>query len=482
MEKTKIDPGFLLCSAAALGIFAAGCNSGRSNEDNEQRPNVVFVFADQWRAQATGFAGDPNAITPAIDKLASESVVFSAAVCNAPVSSPYRGSLLTGRYPLSHGIFMNDVSLDPEINSMGKIYREAGYKTAYIGKWHLDGHGRSAWIPPERRQGFGYWKVLECTHNYNNSLYYDNDDTISSKWQGYDAYYQTLDAANFIREHARGEKPFLMLLSWGPPHNPYNTAPEEYQKKYENFDIQLRPNVPEQLREKAITDLKGYYAHINALDECIDILLGTIEDAGIKENTIFVFTSDHGDMLYSHGMERKQKPFDESILVPFILRYPAIHEARNITIEAPVGTPDILPTLLGLSGIKIPESIEGDDLSVYLSGRKKLVDNNILILSVTPFGEWNRSRGGIEYRGIRNRRYTYVRNLEGPWLFFDNIKDPFQKVNLVNDNKYAGFKRKLEKALQKKLKELKDEFLPGQKYIDKWGYKVDETGTVPYRQ
>jgi arylsulfatase A-like enzyme len=480
MVKTKFDPGFLIFSAAALSIFTTGCNSDGAKE--VIRPNVVFVFADQWRAQATGFAGDPNAITPAIDKLASESVVFSAAVCNAPVSSPYRGSLLTGCYPLSHGIFMNDVSLNPEVNSMGKIFREAGYKTAYIGKWHLDGHGRSAWIPPERRQGFGYWKVLECTHNYNNSLYYYNDDTIPFKWQGYDAYYQTLDAAEYIREHANGKDPFLMVLSWGPPHNPYNTAPEEYRKKYQNYNIQLRPNVPEQFREKAISDIKGYYAHINALDECIDILLGTIEDTGIKENTIFVFTSDHGDMLYSHGMERKQKPFDESILVPFIIRYPAIHKTRNITIGAPVGTPDILPTLLGLSSIKIPGSIEGDDFSVYLSGKKKLKDNNVLILSVTPFGEWNRNKGGVEYRGIRNRQYTYVRNLEGPWLLFDNIKDPFQKVNLVNDNKYSGLKRKLEKTLQKKLKELNDEFLPGKEYIDKWGYKVDETGTVPYTQ
>jgi arylsulfatase A-like enzyme len=481
MNKIKTDPGYFFSAATLMSLLATGCNTDVGNNKTSQKPNVIFVFADQWRAQATGYAGDPNAITPVIDKLATESVVFTTAVCTAPVSSPYRGSLLTGQYPLSHGIFMNDVSLNPEINSMGKIFGKAGYTTAYIGKWHLDGHGRSAYIPPERRQGFEYWKVLECTHSYNNSLYYANEDTIPSKWKGYDAYYQTLDAAEYIREHAKGREPFLMVLSWGPPHNPYNTAPEEYRKKYEDFNIKLRPNVPEQSAEKAKNDLKGYYAHINALDDCMAILLKAIKDTGIEENTIFVFTSDHGDMLYSQGMQRKQKPFDESILVPFILRYPRVHGNRNITIDAPIGTPDILPTLLGLSGIEIPGSVEGEDMSVYLAGRKKLKDNNVLILSVTPFGEWIRKRGGVEYRGIRSRQFTYVRNLDGPWLLYDNKSDPYQQTNLIDNPEYTPVQAKMEKALQLKLKEMNDEFLPGEDYLKKWGYNVDSTGTVPYK-
>jgi len=470
----------VIFSGVALSILTTGCSINKDSKNVLQKPNVVFVFADQWRAQATGFAGDPNAFTPAIDKLASESIVFTTAVSNAPVSSPYRGSLLTGQYPLSHGIFMNDASLNPEINSMGKIYKNAGYKTAYIGKWHLDGHERSSYIPPERRQGFEYWKALDCTHNYNNSVYYANEDTIPSKWQGYDAYYQTLDAQDFIKKHANGENPFLLVLSWGPPHNPYNTAPEKYQKKYETINIQLRPNVPDQDRGKAKNDLKGYYAHINALDDCLAMLLKTIEDTGIANNTIFIFTSDHGDMLYSHGMERKQKPFDESILVPFLLHYPAIHGDNAKTIDAPIGTPDILPTLLGLCNIDIPESIEGDDFSRYVKGNKKPKDINKLILSVTPFGEWNRGRGGVEYRGIRTSQYTYVRKLDGPWLLFDNIADPYQQTNLAGNPEFSRLEAKLEKALIQKLEDLNDEFLPGQSYIDKWGYVVDETGTIPY--
>ena len=149
-------------------LIIQGC--GKKKPEIVYRPNIVFVFADQWRAQSTGFAGNSEVFTPTLDRLAEESVNFTTAVANMPVCSPYRASLLTGQYPLTHGLFMNDAKFNPQANTMGKIFKAAGYSTAYIGKWHLDGHGRSAYIPPERRHGFDYWKVLECTHNYNKSL------------------------------------------------------------------------------------------------------------------------------------------------------------------------------------------------------------------------------------------------------------------------------------------------------------------------
>lgn len=249
MEANKI-----ILSALAIGIISSGhC----STKNVSKKPNVVFVFADQWRAQATGYSGDINAMTPNIDKLAAESIVFSTVVSTTPVCCLYRASLLTGQYPLTHGIFMNDAPLNPAAITMGKIYKGSGYNTGYVGKWHLDGHGRSNYIPPERRQGFEYWKVLECTHNYNNSLYFANDDTLPSKREGYDSYYQTVDAQAYIKDHANNTKPFLLVLSWGSPHEPYGTAPLKLKKSYENRDIQLRPNVPDSLKNKAIKDLGG---------------------------------------------------------------------------------------------------------------------------------------------------------------------------------------------------------------------------------
>ena len=119
-----------------------------------------------------------------------------------------------------------------------------GYNTAFIGKWHIDGHGRQTFIPENRRHGFDYWKALECTHDYNRSYYYAGDSDERLQWEGYDAIAQSDDAANYIVEHAGRADPFALFLSLGPPHNPYQTAPEKYRKIYEHRDIEINPNVP----------------------------------------------------------------------------------------------------------------------------------------------------------------------------------------------------------------------------------------------
>lgn len=466
----------------ALSIFTPGSSKSQNIKNMAQKPNVIYVFADQWRAQATGFNGDNNAMTPVLDKLATESVVFSTAVSIMPVCCPYRASMLTGQYPLTNGVFMNDVLLDPEANTMGKIYKNAGYNTAYIGKWHLDGQYRLDNTPPERRQGFDYWKAMNCTHDYNNSKYFANDDTIASYWPGYDAYYQTLDATNYISDHASDDEPFLLVLSWGPPHDPYQAAPQEYRDKYSNREIQLRPNVLDNNRDRAVSDLRNYYSHINALDDCLSLLLETLEETNIADNTILVFTSDHGDMLYSHGLRKKQQPYDESILVPFILRYPEMLGNEQKLIDAPINTTDILPTLLGLCGINIPSSVEGSNLSKYMYGNNtELPDTVALIECIQPFGEWPRGRGGKEYRGIRTVRYTYVRDLSGPWLLFDNVTDPYQMNNLVDQAEFSDLQVRLDGLLMQKLEEQNDEFLPGLEYVKMYNYPpLNASETVPY--
>jgi arylsulfatase A-like enzyme len=442
-------------------------------------PNVVFVLTDQWRRQATGYGGGPNALTPNLDKLATQSVNLTNAVSGCPVCCPYRASLLTGQYPLTHGVFLNDLCLSPKGVTLAQAYAKGGYDTAYIGKWHLDGHGRASYIPPERRHGFDYWKVLECTHNYNRSFYYAADSKTRLTWPGYDARAQTDDARAYIRKHASGAKPFILVLSLGPPHNPYQTAPKKYRELYKGKELKLRENVPASARGRARKDLAGYYAHISALDACVGDLLDTIDKAGIADNTIFVFTSDHGDMLGSQGMSRKQKPWDESIMVPFLLRYPAALGGKPRTIDMPINTPDIMPTLLGLSGIKIPKGVEGADYSGVLLARKKPSNDAVLITCVSPFGEWYRGKGR-EFRGIRTRRYTYVRDLKGPWLLYDNQKDPNQLNNLAGKGDSADLQKRLDSLLAEKLKGTGDDFQPGTKYIDKWGYKVNARGTVPY--
>ncbi len=440
---------------------------------NARHPNVVFVFADQMRAQATGYAGNGDVRTPCLDRLAGESVNFVNALAGAPVCSPYRASLLTGQRPLTHGVFINDIYIGGRATSIAQAFRAGGYATGYIGKWHVDGHGREAYIPPERRLGFEHWQVLECTHDYNHSPYYEGDSAEKKVWPGYDAIAQTRAAQQFIRSCARGEQPFLLMLSWGPPHNPFETAPERYRALFEADRITLRPNVPPEAAEQARRDLAGYYAHIAALDDCLADLLGTLDETGVAEDTIFVFTSDHGDMIGSHGMHRKQKPYEESIRVPFLLRWPGGLGRQGRQAGHLIDAQDIMPTLLSLSGLAIPETVEGRDLSGAVRGEQVGADEAALLQCIVPFGEFKRRAGGREYRGLRTLRHTYVRSLAGPWLLFDNDADPYQLHNLVDEPSSAELVRQLDARLAAMLTATGDEFLPAETYIARWGHVVD---------
>ncbi len=443
------------------------------------RPNIVVILADQWRAQAFGFAGDPNVKTPHFDALAAESVRFLHAVAGMPVCSPTRASLLTGQRPITHGVFINDVPLDPAARTLPKTLRSAGYDTAAIGKWHIDGHGRAAFIPTERRQGFDYWKVLECTHNYTDSIFY-GDTPEKQHWSGYDAVDQTRDACAYLRDPKRAEKPFLLWLAWGPPHDPYLTAPAKYRALYDPATLILRPNIPAAMETQARKNLAGYYAHCTALDDAMGDLLAALRDTGLAANTILVFSADHGDMLGSQGLWKKQKPYDESARVPFLLRWPAAFGKDARQVAAPINSEDLMPTLLGLTGIAIPPSVEGLDFSAHLRGGPAPGDGATVLTCVAPFGEFERRNGGREYRGLRTTRYTYVRDLTGPWLLFDNENDPHQQNNLVNTADHATLQNDLDAQLQHKLQANGDAFLPGADYIRQRGYKVDANGTAPY--
>ncbi|MDE0143137.1 MAG: sulfatase [Caldilineaceae bacterium] len=452
----------------------------------QERPNVVYVLADQWRAQDTGYAGNKQVRTPHLDSLAAQSINFTHAVAGIPVCCPARASLLTGQHALTHGVFLNDVHLADDAVSMAKLYKAAGYDTAYVGKWHVDGRGRSNYIPPESRQGFDYWKALECTHDYNNSKYYAGDSDAPLNWEGYDAIEQTKDVQAYLRGRNQGagdrdsDTPFLLVLSWGPPHAPYETAPADYQALYSPEDIELRPNVTPEMAGEAREWIAGYYAHCTALDDCLGGLLQTLEEGGLAENTIFVFTSDHGDMLGSQGEVKKQRPWEESIRVPFLLRWPRRFGLQGREIEALLDTPDILPTLLSLCEIPIPETVEGKDFADAIEGGQDPSGGAALIYCPHPFGQFLRPDGGREYRGLRTRTHTYARDLNGPWLLYDNEADPFQLDNLVDRPEVATLQAELESQLQLKLDERGDKFLPGETYVEHWGYTLDETGTVPF--
>ena len=258
------------------------------------------------------------------------------------------------------------------------------------------------------------------------------------------------------------------MLSWGPPHFPLHTAPEEYRARYAKRDIELRPNVPEHLKDKAKEELRGYYAHIAALDDALAIVLDAVKHAGIEEDTIFVITSDHGDMRQSQGLDTKLFPWDESVCVPFLLRFPKLYKEGQ-KLALPLNTVDIMPTLLGLCDLEIPNTVEGQDWSPILRGEQKLKGDEAALLTMpVEFTELIKNDMRA-YRGLRSARYTYVRTVERPWLLYDNQNDPYQKQNLIGKPNYKGVQVKLEHHLQERLDALGDEFLESHVYLERAG-------------
>lgn len=457
-----------LYGAAASALMGSMPARG-SKTTARRRPNVLFVMADEWRAQAFGHMGDTNARTPALDRFSREAISFSEAISGTPVCCPARASIVTGQYALTNAIYINDVPLAPTGKTLGQAFADAGYQTGYIGKWHLYGspegnyERRLSYIPPEFRFGFEYWKVCECTHQYNRSLYYDGNDTAPKYWQGYDAIAQTDDAISYIDDKSRGSDPYFLVLSWGPPHFPYS-APKEYTDLYKDRDIALRPNVPDAVRDRAVEELRGYYAAIQVLDDCFARLMAAVEKNG-ADDTIVVFASDHGEMAFSQGLAYKLYPWEESVRIPFMLRYPREFGRRAAKSRAMLNTPDIMPTLLGLVGIGVPKGVQGTDFAAMLRGERHDSPVRSAFISLPVSITTARAYGIDAYRGVRTGRHTYVRSLEGPWLLYDNLEDPFQKRNLINLPQVATVQAALERELQSWLLRLSDEFLPGDEYL-----------------
>ena len=474
---------FQLLVGGVLAMFVALSVTGATI--TAKKPNILYLLADEWRGNATGYAGDPNIKTPNLDRLAKEGLNYGNAVSVCPVCTPYRAALQTGRFPTSTGMFLNDAYLPSEELCMAEILKTAGYERGFIGKWHLDGHGRDSFIPPDRRQGWDYWKVDECTHNYNHSLYYSGNDPEKKYWKGYDAFAQTKDAQAYLEVKAKSGQPFVLVLAYGPPHFPVNQAPEEYKKLFPVERIKLEPNVPVSQQQAAREQLQGYYAHCAALDHCVGELLATLDETGLASNTIVVFTADHGETMGAHGNkpDQKQVPWDESCHMPFLLRYPAAGGPHGVTVKTPLTTPDILPTLLGLAGVAIPKTVEGEDLSATVRNPTFAMDRVALYEGISPFanlgleGEVNNR----EYRAIRTSRYTYVRDLKGPWLLYDDETDRYQMHNLVNQPETAALQKELEAKLQAELKKRGDEFRDGQYYIDLWGFNARKGGSISYK-
>lgn len=425
-------------------------------------PSLLVVFADQMRGSDMACAGNIDIRTPSLDHLADEGVLFTGCYANTPVCTPNRGSLLTGLYPTTHRAIGNDLPLPPGETTVADVSRRAGFSTGYVGKWHLDGVPRDRFTPPgPRRHGFDSWAAFNCQHDYFNPRYY-RDTAKLHEPGGYEPVRQTDLALEFL-DHLDDGSPFNLWLSWGPPHDPYHLVPDEFRQLYDPAALTLphtfQPDTANPLAagldaRRAVAD---YYAAITALDQQLGRLLTRLRELDRHRDTIVVFTSDHGDMLWSHGWLKKQLPYEESVHVPLIVRWPESLPAGT-HVDDVVATVDLAPTLLDLLGLSFSEHVEGRNLGPYLRSATAPGDSAVLLANHMVFEE-GLDQGVPEWRGLRTNRWTYAETVGAcPWLLFDNDRDPLQETNLVRDDRYCSVHTDLSERLHRELSRHGDPF------------------------
>lgn len=443
-------------------------SANTSDPANERsRPNVIWILCDQLRAQALGHAGDPHVCTPNIDNLARDGMRFTQAVAGAPWCCPFRGALLTGQYPHQNGVTATPGKLDPSLPTITQPLKEAGYHTAYVGKWHLGGSNGMIRIPPGERGGFDYWLGYE-----NRNAQWDTEVHGTGAEEGFRLEgYETDALASLFIEHleqiASKQQPFFGVLSVQPPHDPY-LAPEAFHRGRNPASIRFRPNVPDVpwVRQRFASDLCGYYAMIENLDHNVGRLRSALRRLDIDRETILVFFSDHGDCLGAHAQQQKSSPWEESIRIPFIVgRAGGRHRGKVGTTDALLNHVDIAPTTLGLCGLPIPSWMRGYDYSAHcLKGQTPQRDEepDSAFLQQIPAKSMAHSVNR-PWRGVVTRDGWKYAALPGQdWLLFHNAEDPYEMANYVFDNVYEDRRRTLRDRLQRWIDETGDQFpLPG---------------------
>lgn len=427
-----------------------------------RRPNLVFVIDDQHSSDMLGCYGNPDIKTPHLDKFAREGVRFNHCVSNSPVCTPYRGILLSGQHPLNCGSIQNDLRILPGNGKyLPEILRDTGYHTGYYGKWHLYGGDRERGIPPgPYRYGFDHeFLVNNCTLLFDaqRAYYWDQAGTTKKLYGDWEPYAQTAQALEFLDRHA--DQPFALFISWHPPHNWGNAqegyaAPEDLLALYDPAKLTLRPTVKDNARVRRM--VQGHMAMISSVDRAFGILMEKLEARGLAKDTIVVFTADHGDMLQSYGWpHNKGRAEHTSCRVPLLVRWPA--RLKPGTSDLLIGTLDLMPTLLGLLDLPVPESCQGRNATEgILQGRDDGVD--ALPLFYLP----------LNWRGVYTKRYTYSVALHDPSepnvpggkqtfnVLYDRQADPWETRNLFDAPEAAEIRQKLHAQTMELMKRFGD--------------------------
>lgn len=421
------------------------------------RPNIIFYFSDQQRWDTVNEEATPNLM-----QLAREGIQFENSYTCQPVCGPARACLQTGMYATQCGCYWNGVPLPQTIRPMAEYFNEAGYETAYVGKWHLASdrlpnvgfHCEKTAIPKERQGGYKNWwraaDVLEFTsHGYDGYVFDAEGNQIDFK--GYRADCINDFALEYL-DQKTSDDPFFLLISQLEPHHQNDRhcyeGPKETVEKFRDYPIPPDLSFLEGDYEKMYPD---YMAAINRLDENVGRLVAKLKEKGLYENTILIYTSDHGSHFKTRNLEYKRSCHDSATHTPLIIRGGPFQGGKKE--ERLVSLIDLPPTMLDLAGIPIPKSYMGHSLVRELAGEEPERDCVFIQISESQCG-----------RAIRTKQYKYsVRALaptgytihRSPVYFedylYDLTKDPIEKNNLIKDRSYAFVRQKMKKLLLREM-------------------------------
>ncbi len=431
--------------------------------------NIIFYFTDQQRWDTCGCFGQPLDITPNLDQLAREGVKFDNAFSPQPVCGPCRALFQTGKYPTETGCFRNNIMLPAGVKTLGRYIEEAGYETAYIGKWHLASDGELekppaidhtvTAIPRELRGGYtGFWRaadVLEFTsHGYDGFVFDENDKRVDFK--GYRADCINDMALEFLDGYT-GEKPFFMTVSQIEPHHQndrrHYEGPEGSKERFKDFVL---PEDLKALGGNAAEEYPDYLGQCASLDENLGRLVAKLKEKGLYENTVIIFASDHGSHFLTRNRDEhlngyddyKRSCHDACLHVPLVIAGGPYRGGR--TVEELVSTASLPKTILALAGVDVGGAMIGENLLDVVEKKSDNRPNEI-------FAQISESRVG---RCIRTARYTYSVYAPGvnggeaaasdryaDDFLYDMEQDPHQLNNVVTDPAYAQAKAELRARL-----------------------------------
>ncbi len=395
----------------------------------DTRPNILFIFPDQLGARWLPTYGNSVVQTPHLEAFAQQSTVFDRAITSSPVCTPYRSCLFTGLYPSQTGVLDNGLALPTDVSTFADHLNNAGYDTHYVGKWHLSGDPQqNRWVPPEQRGGFQHFVGWESHHvDHSAGLIWENDPDEAIEMSGHETDGLTDIAIKQLHIASQSDNPFCMVVSYQAPHPPCS-PPQDFLSLYTNVDVLIEPNTdkdayynrPEWKADYDVETFRRlYFGEISQIDEAFGRLLVALNDLNLSDNTLVIFTSDHGEMAGAQGIFGKGVMYEEALHVPLMIRYPQQHQSQRTAFTA--STVDFLPTLLDYAECTLPDTTQGVSL-------RPVIENSDEQTSHVAFSEYH----NFCVTTTHWKLFTEGRTLTSLALY--HIKDdPYEQHNRLND-------------------------------------------------